>query len=137
MMRTEGQPRRWSCRRASCSATWGSRPSRRSRSVAATFLLIGLAARIYERSVLRIGAPISLRSALGGPAVDVSRGLLQAAAVAALIGGVVVGTEEPLGIALLATGVLLIVATGAAARRTADPLSGCDTRARGRPRGRG
>ena len=76
----------------------------------ATFLLIGLAARIYERSVLRIGAPISLRSALGGPAVDVSRGLLQAAAVAALIGGVVVGTEEPLGIALLATGVLLIVA---------------------------
>jgi len=32
----------------------------------ATFLLIRVAAGIYERSILRIGAPISLRSALSG-----------------------------------------------------------------------
>jgi ABC-2 type transport system permease protein len=34
----------------------------------ATFLLIRLAASVYERSILRIGAPISLRSALAGTA---------------------------------------------------------------------
>ncbi len=74
----------------------------------ATFLLMRLAARIYERSVLRIGAPISLRAALGGGEFHVPPALLQVAAVGALIGGVVVGTREPLGIALLATGLLLV-----------------------------
>ena len=37
-------------------------------SVLATLLLIRVAARIYERSVLRTGAPISLRTALAGGA---------------------------------------------------------------------
>jgi ABC-2 type transport system permease protein len=63
-------------------------------SLLATFLLIRVAAGIYERSILRVGAPISLRSALaaGGVAtdhvrVDVPPAMLQGAAVAALIGG--------------------------------------------------
>jgi ABC-2 type transport system permease protein len=75
----------------------------------ATFLLIKLAAGVYERSVLRIGAPISLRSALAGTVGGVPARLLQASAVLALLAGVVVGTKEPLGIALLATGGLLVI----------------------------
>ena len=37
----------------------------------AIFLLIRVAAGIYERSILRIGAPISLRSALAGGHIQV------------------------------------------------------------------
>jgi ABC-2 type transport system permease protein len=84
--------------------------------VIATVLLIRVAAGIYERSVLRIGAPISLRSALtvgAGPVakarVPVPPVLLQGAAVGALLGGVIVGTGSPLGIVLLATGLVLVV----------------------------
>jgi ABC-2 type transport system permease protein len=76
----------------------------------ATFLLIRAAAGIYERSILRVGAPISLRSALGAgrhAPVHVPTPLLQGAAVAALLGGVLVGTGRPVGIALIATGLLL------------------------------
>jgi ABC-2 type transport system permease protein len=82
----------------------------------ATFMLIRLAARIYERSILRIGAPISLRSALATGRVATERAhtyvptaVLQGAAVAALLGGVVVGTSEPLGLVLLAIGLLLVI----------------------------
>jgi ABC-2 type transport system permease protein len=75
----------------------------------ATLLLIRLAASVYERSILRIGAPISLRSALAGAAGGVPVRLVQATAVVALVAGVVVGTGEPLGIALLATGGLLVI----------------------------
>jgi ABC-2 type transport system permease protein len=81
----------------------------------ATLLLIRVAAGIYERSILRIGAPISLRSALAtaGATTDhvhihVPPALLQGAAVAALLGGVIVGTGEVLGLVLLATGLLLV-----------------------------
>jgi ABC-2 type transport system permease protein len=81
----------------------------------ATFVLIRVAAGIYERSLLRIGAPISLRSALAtaGAATEhahlhVPPALLQGAAIAALLGGVIVGTSQPLGIVLLATGLLLV-----------------------------
>jgi hypothetical protein len=81
----------------------------------ATLLLIRVAAGIYERSILRIGAPISLRSALAtvGATTDhahihVPPALLQGAAVAALLGGVIVGTSELLGLVLLATGLLLV-----------------------------
>ena len=82
----------------------------------AILLLIRVAAAIYERSILRIGAPISLRSALaaGGAATKRSRihlpaALLQATAILALLGGAIVGTSQPLGIVLLATGLLLVV----------------------------
>jgi ABC-2 type transport system permease protein len=82
----------------------------------ATFLLIKIAAGIYERSILRVGAPISLRSALaaGGAAtgharIHVPPALLQGAAVAALLGGIVVGTGRVLGIVLVASGLLLTV----------------------------
>jgi len=82
----------------------------------ATLLLIRVAAGSYERSILRIGAPISLRSALatasattGHAHIHVPRSLLQGAAVAALLGGVIVGTSVALGIVLLATGLLLVI----------------------------
>ena len=89
----------------------------------ATVLLIRVAAAVYERSILRIGAPISLRAALAGAGhsrVHVPAPLLQAGAVAALLGGVIVGTGEPLGIALLATG-LLLVAVYRSGRRPPSP----------------
>jgi ABC-type Na+ efflux pump permease subunit len=81
----------------------------------ATLLLIRVAAGIHERSLLRIGAPISLRSALATAGattehahLQVPPALLQVAAVAALLGGVIVGTSEPLGLVLLASGLLLV-----------------------------
>jgi ABC-2 type transport system permease protein len=82
----------------------------------AIFLLIRVAAGIYERSVLRVGAPISLRSALAAPGGATGRArtrvptvAVQATAVAALIGGVGIGTDRPLGIALITTGLLFAV----------------------------
>jgi ABC-2 type transport system permease protein len=80
----------------------------------ATFLLIRAAAAVYERSILRIGAPINLRSALllggeGEPRLHAPAGLLQAIAVACLLGGVIVGTSRPLGVVLIATGLLATV----------------------------
>ena len=77
----------------------------------ATFALIRVAAGIYERSVLRIGAPIGIRSALGAaPArVRVPDSVLQGAAVVALLGAVIAGLDTPLGIALIAAGLLLVV----------------------------
>jgi ABC-2 type transport system permease protein len=84
--------------------------------VLATFLLIRLAAGIYERSILRIGAPISLRSAVATGRAATARApihipgpVLQGTAVSALLGGVIVGTDNPLGIILVATGLLLVV----------------------------
>jgi ABC-2 type transport system permease protein len=79
--------------------------------VLATVALIRVAAGIYERSILRIGAPISLRSALGAaPArVRVPDPVLQGAAVVALLGSVIAGLDTPLGIALIAAGLLLAV----------------------------
>ncbi len=55
----------------------------------ATVLLIMLAARVYERAVLRIGAPLSLRGALGGEA-----GGRQASQVAAPLAGSLLGRIE-------------------------------------------
>jgi ABC-2 type transport system permease protein len=82
----------------------------------ATVLLIRVAAGIYERSILRIGAPISLRSALAASGAATARShihvpaaVLQGTAVIALLGGMTVGTDEPLGIVLVATGLLLVV----------------------------
>jgi ABC-2 type transport system permease protein len=80
----------------------------------ATLLLIRVTAGIYERSILRVGAPISLRSALAtsGAATEHARihmpaAVIQGAAVIALLGGVIVGADKPLGILLVATGLLL------------------------------
>ena len=77
----------------------------------ATLALIRAGAGIYERSVMRIGAPIRLRSALGAaPArVRVPEPVLQGAAVVALLGGVIVGLDTPIGIALIAAGLLLVL----------------------------
>ena len=81
----------------------------------ATFLLIRGAAAIYERSILRTGAPIGLRSALaaGGARgrwrIHVPATVLQAIAVAGLVGGLIAGTDRPLGVVLIATGLLATV----------------------------
>ena len=83
--------------------------------VVATILPIRAAAAIYERSILRTGAPISLRSALaaGGARgrwrIHVPTTVLQAVAVAGLVGGVIAGTDRPLGVVLIATGLLATV----------------------------
>jgi ABC-2 type transport system permease protein len=79
-------------------------------SLLATLLVIRVAAGIYERSILRVGAPISLRSALAAGRlvrIDVPPAVIQGTAVAALVGGVVVGTGRPAGIVLIAAGLLL------------------------------
>jgi ABC-2 type transport system permease protein len=80
--------------------------------VLAAILLVRSAAAIYERSILRTGAPISLRSALVGERwrIHVPPALLQAIAVAGLLGGVIAGTSRALGVALIATGLLATVA---------------------------
>jgi ABC-2 type transport system permease protein len=90
--------------------------------VVATVFLIRIAAGIYERSILRVGAPISLRSALaagGGPSVPPA--LLQGAAVVALIGGVLLGTDQPAGIVLIAAGLLLTLLHRHVQRRPPAP----------------
>jgi ABC-2 type transport system permease protein len=94
----------------------------------AILLLIRVAAGIYERSILRIGAPISLRSALataraatGHARIHVPPALLQGAGVAALLGGVIVGTSEPLGLVLLAGGLLLVILYQYGRRRPPTP----------------
>ena len=98
-------------------------------SLLATLLLVRVAAVLYERSVLRIGAPIRLRAALAGGARDqwrihVPRALLQAIAIAGLLGGVIVGTSRPLGVVLIVSELLAArsststAATTTQARRT-------------------
>lgn len=90
----------------------------------ATTGLILLAARIYERTILHIGAPVTLRRALGGGArtaraaeapsrhaprervIDVA---LRVVAIVLLLGGAAAGLGKPVGIALSALGLLLII----------------------------
>ena len=83
-------------------------------SMLATVLLVRIAARIYERSVLRTGAPISLRTALADGATpqrcaNRPPAVLQASAVTALLGGILVGTDEPLGIVFVSIGLVLVI----------------------------
>ena len=84
-------------------------------SILATVLLVRVGARIYERSVMRTGAPISLRTALAdGATPQRVRGylppaVLQASAVTALLGGILVGTDEPLGIVFVSIGLVLVI----------------------------
>ena len=87
-------------------------------SLLATLLLIRDAAAISERSVPHTGAPISLRTALAGgverATPELARGhlppaALQAGAVTALLGGILVGTDKPLGIVLVAIGLALVI----------------------------
>jgi ABC-2 type transport system permease protein len=81
-------------------------------SVLATAGLIVLAARVYERAILRMGAPITLRRVLAGrtsaapkPFADLA---LRLAAVALLLGGVAIGFDNPVAIILVVLGLLLI-----------------------------
>jgi len=92
----------------------------------ATIGPVMLAARIYERAILRIGAPVNLRRILAGhprqtqpPELDareprhgqapLTDRALQAAAVVLLLAGVLIGLNQPLAIALVAFGLLLII----------------------------
>jgi ABC-2 type transport system permease protein len=91
----------------------------------ATAGLILLAARIYERAILRIGAPVKLRRlfAIGagttdgaGVSTNADRNmrLLDIAgrivAVTLLVGGAAIGLGKPVAIALIVAGLLLIAA---------------------------
>lgn len=108
----------------------------------ATAAMVVLAARVYERSILHIGAPVKLRLAvaqgLGLPAPAAASSLepphgrsaptvasgrerlsghraqtaLRAGAIALLVAGVAVGFGHPVGIAAAVVGVLLAVAAG-------------------------
>jgi ABC-2 type transport system permease protein len=103
----------------------------------ATAGLVLLAAGIYERAILRIGAPIKLRRALGsrlhrmrpgeasgiktpdGDEVELTEAtdrrsrigdlVLRVGAVGLLLAGVAIGLGEPAGIAIMALGLLLVV----------------------------
>ena len=105
----------------------------------ATAALIMLAARIYERAILRIGAPVKLARLLGRRSPRLRRAeakeagttenanakytdlstaeprrrwadiALRVAAVGLLLGGVAIGLSHPGGIALTAVGVLLVI----------------------------
>ena len=87
--------------------------------------LILLAARIYERAILHIGAPVKLgrlftaaaprlqRAEVGAEADWRSRSLDIAgrvSAIALLLGGAAIGLSNPVGIGLIAAGLLLIAA---------------------------
>ncbi len=91
----------------------------------ATAGLVLVAARIYERAILRIGAPVKLRRLLDisaretrGSAASLQaerrrRGLDLAGrivAVALVLGGAATGLSNPLGLALIGAGLLLILA---------------------------
>jgi ABC-2 type transport system permease protein len=107
----------------------------------ATAGLVLLAGRIYERAILRIGAPVRLRNVLGRrPA---RAGLPDAAgrgvAVLALLAGVAIGLHHPAAIVLVGFGLLLVVVLEARKRRgeslsrqprqqPADPGAGEDQR---------
>ena len=99
--------------------------------VLATAGLVVLAAGIYERAILRIGAPVRLHRLIktGPQQADVAAGppktnahaararrtrLLDAAgravAVVSLLAGVAIGLEHPLAIVLLVLGLLLVAA---------------------------
>lgn len=104
----------------------------------ATAGLILLAARIYERAILRVGAPVTLRRLFAtrsppatahqegaatmdqkSPNNDVNSGetrgraaadiVVRVAAIMMLLAGVAIGLSEPPGIALIAVGILLVV----------------------------
>ncbi len=89
----------------------------------ATAGLIWLAARVYERAILRIGAPVKLRRILATHAhqtqppdtrtanprqTDTTDRALRGAAIALLIASVLIGLSHIIAIALLALGLLLI-----------------------------
>jgi ABC-2 type transport system permease protein len=88
--------------------------------VIATAALIAVAARIYERAILHVGAPVKLRGALGRsrhalrtvnePRRKFSFDLtLRVAAVVLLIAGVAIGLHEPVAVVLMALGLILVV----------------------------
>lgn len=91
----------------------------------ATAGLILLAGRIYQRAILRIGAPVKLRRLFALEDRQPNRTTVRRdgerrlrvfdiagriASIALLLGGAAIGLSEPIGVALIAGGLLLIVA---------------------------
>ena len=98
--------------------------------LAGTALLIVVAARVYERAILRIGAPVNLGSLLGGSGAkaggadhhEMLRGL-----VCLFGGGVLVlaaGEVSPIAVMLVAAGLFLVVRAAVRATTGAGPASG-------------
>lgn len=96
----------------------------------ATAGLILVAARVYERAILQIGAPVRLRGVLRGsaaagrPLLDaVPEPLLRVVAVLLLVGGALLGLRHPAGIALLVCGLVLVaLAQQRRGRRSSGPM---------------
>jgi ABC-2 type transport system permease protein len=99
----------------------------------ATAGLVLLAARIYERAILRIGAPVKLGRALAWrrpqasgarPGVAEAGGgrrhdsVLRVVAAALVLAGAIIGFEQPIAIVLVALGLLLIVVLQARGRKS-------------------
>jgi ABC-2 type transport system permease protein len=92
----------------------------------ATAVLIQLAARSYERSILQIGAPIKLRSLLVthtrthqlSPKADLA---LRIAAVALLLGGALIGFEHAVSVVLVVLELLVLVVDQMLKRRPHGP----------------
>jgi ABC-2 type transport system permease protein len=80
-------------------------------SLVGTFALVLVSARIYERALLRVGAPVHLRQVLGGPGAPLrsTRAAKLSSGALILVGAVllVTRTASPLGIVLLAVGTAL------------------------------
>ena len=112
----------------------------------AIFLLIRVAAGIYERAILRVGAPISLRSALAGggsatehAGIHAPAALLQATAIVALLGGAIVGKptsrDRPARYRARPHRPLPVPAPPRLSAHS-PPLNGCEIRMRKSPRRR-
>jgi hypothetical protein len=89
----------------------------------ATAGLVVLAGRIYERAILRIGAPVRLRHVLGRRAArpGLTDAVGRAVAVLALLAGVAIGMHHPAAIVLVGFGLLLVVVLEARKRRGERP----------------
>lgn len=85
-------------------------------SMLGTLALVLVSARIYERALLRVGAPVHLRQVVGTDHAPVpSRRVAQMSAGALILTGAVLlvtRTATPLGVALLAVGTVLRVLDG-------------------------
>jgi ABC-2 type transport system permease protein len=92
----------------------------------ATAGLMMLAARVYERAILRIGAPLKLRRLLvhrssgdTEPATSLGRtgcrktrlinAAIRVAAIALLISGAAIGVSDPIAIVMIALGIVLVI----------------------------
>ena len=93
--------------------------------------MIWIAARVYERAILRIGAPVDVRSLFGAGAwpfkgVHDEDHVLRLGIAALLAGALLLveGGASPMPIALVVVGLVLMLAAALGARGQAEPPDG-------------